>query len=230
MTLNALALQLIKSLDENQSDTGYITVVEQWVKDSLSEINIATRWHWARAATTFSTAATVSEYNLPSNLGEIQLLRLVSPRRIIEYVENPMYLAMRGWNFEQSGPPVYWWFSGDAISGGENLMKIKLSPVPDQIYSIERLGIYNIESLSSSDHIPLLTDMINVLKDRVRCYMLENDKDYDGADRAYQRFTKGVNDALKKLNTTIGNKSSIMKVTDVPSRSDNLARLDPDHF
>lgn len=232
MTINALALELIRSHSEDSTDTTYVLVVETWIRDSLSEINSATRWEYSRAVESFSTVVGVSDYLLPPGLGEIELLRTVSPRQTIEYLHSPEFLAIRGFDFVQKDRPLYWSFVDDDVSTGEQTFKIRLFPTPSSILSIERFGIYNIANLLTTSQIPLQADKIaTLLKDRVRAYMLEHDKDYEGSDRSYQRFIGNLRLAVDRLNMKPrANINSRMQVSDIRNTSEPMARLDPSHF
>ena len=230
MTLNALALEIIQALDEDQNDLQYVGVVENYIRNALSELNIATRWHFARTTTTFNTVAATATYDVPSGLGEVQMLRMSSPRQTIEYIENPVYLAERGWDFNEVGAPKFWWWDDATIIGTEQRFRLRLTPVPDGVYTIEMFGLYNVDTIASGNHIPLQADMLVVLKHRVRAYILEHDKDYDGADRYNAKFAEGIGLAMKKLNSTINSLMSEMQVVDAPNSRNPLARLDPSHF
>jgi hypothetical protein len=230
MTVNTLALQIIQSMSENQNDPQFINVVENWIRDALGEINLATRWHFARSTTTFNTVGGTASYNLPIGLNDIQMLRLTNPRQVIEYIENPMVLASRGFNFDIQAIPRFWTYEDSVISGTDQVFKIRIFPTPNAVYTIERYGLYNADTLSSSDNIPLPGDLFTLVKDRVRAYLLEDDKDYTGHDRAYRRYQEGLEKAINKLNTTISNFATVLQVSDMPRRREPLARLDPFHF
>lgn len=227
MTLQSLAEELLRQQGNSITDTAFINVVLGWIKDALSEINLQTRWQFARSTAAFATVASQSDYDLPSGLGEIDLLRLQDPQQVIEFLHNPLILANRGYNLLDSGVPTFWWYIQQDISGSEPLLTIRLYPKPDAIYNVDRFGYLNITNLASTDTIPLQADMIMVLKDRVRTFLCEDDKDYDGADRAMQRYSNNLTAAIRRLRTAPSAQvNRTLQVTDIPRSSGGMARFD----
>lgn len=230
MTLNGLAIELIRAHNDNQDDSDYVLTVEQWCRDALDELAIETNWKAFETFTTLNTANGVPEYTLPINVRDIAYIRNPANEKYVVYAEHSR-LAELHVDFEKLGEPDFWMFAQQVITPPDVQNKIRFQPIPDQIIPYD-VGFNIVPArLLTGDTIPIQNEAILPLKFLVRAYMHFDDTNYDHADRFYQRYVSTVDKLMRREN----NKSADiprLQPRDIPSKSSNrrFARLNPDHF
>lgn len=230
MTVNSLALTLMTEAREATDNAGFVTVVEGWVNDSLDEIAIETDWKFLQDTNTINTVASQPNYSLASLVREIRYLRFKESNEPIHYCA-PQRLVAAGEDLERLGKPEFFWFDKGILSGTEELFQIRLFPIPNAIYELEAGVLYHPDFVLSAGHLPVNKELFLLLKDRVRSYILNDDRDYDGSDRAFARFQKGLIKLVGRENKK--NADTLrMQPRDITGTQGNrvLARLDPNHF
>lgn len=228
MTLNELALSLIQEQDESSDNTDLITVVEGWIQDAISELASAYEWRWLRSTATLSLTASDGLYAVPATTRDIRAMRFQDTNEPIEYIDGARLIGIAE-DFENEGKPQFWtWYSSD--TDAEPNYNVQFIPIPDGSYTVEYLNILHPEEIATGDAIPLHREHILAVKNRVRAYILNSDKDYDGSDRALQLFYAQVQAMIDKEKTPLDNNIR-MQVRDISNQSQRrLARLDPNHF
>lgn len=229
MTVNDLALVLMREQDEATDDANFVTVVETWIQDALDEFSSAAEWRLFRNTVVLPTVASQSTYALSANVREIRSIRFQDTNETIEYVDSPRLFSIAE-DLENLGKPQFWFWKSSTVAA-DPIYNIQLVPIPDGIYSLELLAVFHptLSPLTSA-LIPLQQEMILALKYRVRAYLLARDKDYDGSNSNLQLFYGKVDQMMQRENAPKANNIR-MQVRDISNSSDRrLARLDPDHF
>lgn len=233
MTINALALILIKENDEGSDNSEYVTVVEGWIDDAIDEVANFYEWKLFKRTDTINTVASTASYELSADVKDIRSIRFVDTDEPIDYVDEQR-LAGIAENLENEGKPRFWYYGPTSDLGTDVPLKsINLVPIPDAIYELEaNVNIHPSSAvLANTVSIPFQKESILAIKNRVRAYMLMDDKDYEGAKIYLQMFYKQMEDMKAK---EIGNPSAkflVMQPRDLGTQSDRrFARLDPSHF
>ena len=230
MTLQELAIIVLREQSEAQDDPTHIAVIVEQIIDSLEEIATEADWRWLNQIGSFTTNIGQSTYNLPEGIREVKFMRIPATDRELDYLA-PERMSRYGLDFEQSGTPTHWFYVQPAVDAPNQTLVFgfKLYPVPNAAYTIEYYMLKNFRSYTASSQIPVQEEFLLLLKDRLRSYILTDDKDYDGADRAYQRFQT----RLEKLRRREGTKNSNylkLRTRDIASSAPRYARLDPNRF
>lgn len=231
MTVNELALQLIKEQGESNDNTDYVSVVEQWINDALDEVYAASTWTFLRRVVNLATVGSQAVYDIGSDIRFVLAIRNIADETHIDFVDSPR-LMWRGRDLEQTGQPRYWFYKDSQLDAdNQQEFRIQFHPVPDSVYNLEVFGYVHPDYIVSASHIPVFKEVILLIKNRVRAYMLADDKDYDGSDRALQMFVDGVEKLKAKDNK---NPAARLKfaVRDIKNLDgyQRLAGLDPNHF
>lgn len=232
LTVNALALVLLREQDEATDNAEMVSTVEAWIDDAVDEIASAADWKFHQQVDTLNTVAAQQAYILGQNVVDIRSIRFTATDEPIEYADI-MSLTNIAEDFELQGRPR-WWFFLEPTAGTDELIKnIGFSPIPDAIYALT-LSVKThptTTALLTGSNVPFRKEWILTIKHRVRAYMLMNDKDYEGARFYLQAFY----DKLEKM-IAIENKSPIggtlvMQPRDLPNQDNRkYARLDPSHY
>src|SRR5215510_4140795 len=190
-TVNAIAISLIQEAEESTDDTGFVTKIEKRVNEALQEIGLAANFNPFRARSTFATAAATPSYNLPAKASQIIQLRFT-----VDGVAIPMRsvqeLARLGLRLEDTGRPQCWVEDGVQQSGGNNLVRIRLVPVPVAIENIEEEHYFDPTDTASVSNLEVPDSYLVLVKDRVRIYILENDGRYMAASLVRRSYEKNL--------------------------------------
>ena len=230
MTLNALALELIRAHGEVSVDTDYVTTTEQWIKDALDELATESSWRAFITHATLPTVASQQFYNLPTQVRDIGFVRNPPDDLHIEYITKKRAARM-GLNLEQTGRPRYWYYNDQENVANDFRYEIGFYPIPDAIYNLDVEYEINIADLASGAHIPVQKNMILPLKFCARSYMYVADDNIESADWWYKRYLR----TMERLMVQEQNKSADqqrMQQTDLPGsgHEGKYAILDPFHF
>jgi len=227
MLVSDLATILIREQGESQEDTGYVDTVASWIDDAISEIGRITEWKLHRNVFTIPLVAGQQIYDLGPDVKDVKWIRSLSDNQPIVYVDDER-IIYGGVDMLMQGTPRYFSYAPPVSSDS---FAIQLFPVPSNSINIAIGAYLQPAAVVTNDTIPMHRQMLPIIKDRVRAFMLEHDKDYDGADRKYQAFVRGLNDIM---NAEIKKHTNYltMQVRDIPLRTGDrrLAKLDPAHF
>jgi hypothetical protein len=229
MTVNGLAVELIRAHNDNQDDSDMILTVEQWIRDALDELALETNWKAFETYTTLTTGIGTPEYTLPINVRDIAFIRDPVNEKYVVYAEHAR-LAELHVDFEKQGEPDFWMFAQQVVTPPDVQNKIRFQPVPSSVINYD-IGYQIVPArLLSMDTIPIQNEAILPLKFLVRAYMHFDDNNYDHADRFYQRYVSTVDKLMRREN----NKSADiprLQPRDIPRSSNRrFARLDRNHF
>lgn len=190
-TVNAIALSLIQEAEESTDDTGFVTKIEKRVNEALQEIGLAANFNPFRARSTFATVATQAQYSLPAKASQIIQLRFV-----VDGVPIPMKsiqeLAALGFRLEEPGRPRAWVEDGVVQSAGNNLVRIRLVPVPAAIESIEEEHYFDPTDTASASNLEVPDSFLVAVRQRVQVAMLINDGKYTAASLLQRQYEKNL--------------------------------------
>jgi hypothetical protein len=228
-TVNSIALSLIQEMEESTDDAGFVAKIEARVNEALDEIAVATNWNVFHTRTTIPTVIAQAQYNLPAGAREIIQLRYLDTGEPIPLM-TIQEAARRGIKLEDSGRARAWLEDGNVVSGSDVLYRIRLAPVPDAVVNVECEYYYHPSDVASASVMPVQDQLIVLVKDRVRAYMLEGDQKYDAADRAQRRYEQNLTFLVKREMRKVAQKT-VLKQTDLA----NIQRrrgpiLPPDHY
>lgn len=231
MTLNDFAKLMAREHSEAIDDSDYIELVENWTVDALAEMADASEWRFFQTQSVITTIIGTPQYDLPTGVNQVRSFRMPDVDEEIVY-KNVQTLITLAQDLEQTSRPRFWYYANAGESGSDIIYRVNFWPVPDAIYNI--VGEFRFDPTTitgSSFQLPIQGYLQLLLKDRVRSYMLADDKDYDGSDRAYQRFLKNLEMAVRRENSKINNRQRFQP-RDISGRGSEraLARLDPAHF
>lgn len=228
-TVNSIALDLIREIEESTDDSGFVAKVELRVNEALDEIAVATNWNTFRTRSTFNTVAGTAVYQLTAGGREIIQLRYTDTGEPIPHW-TIQEAARRGVKLEDSGRARAWLEDGNLVSGTNVFYQFRLVPKPDSILTIEREFFYHPSDVASGSVLPVQDQYIVLVKDRVRAYLLELDQKYDAADRAQRRYEANLDRLVKREARKVAAKT-VLKQTDLANiRRRERAIFDPSHF
>lgn len=231
LTVNALALRLMRENDEATDNTEVVSLYEEWIDDAIDEIASAHEWSVFKPIRTLSTVASTAIYDLDEDVTDIRAIRFVDTDEPIFY-QDEMNLINVAANLENEGKPRNWFWVETLTGTNQEAKQIQLHPIPDAIYDLElSVRVHPTTTiLGTSDAVPFRKEWILAIKHRVRAYALMNDKDYEGAKMYLDMF-------YDKLKAMIGNENSspeanylVMQPSDIPRGDSRHPILDPSHF
>lgn len=233
ITLNNLALELIRAAGENSSDSDYVLTVEQWIRDVLDDLAIETNWRAFKTEATFNTVAAQTVYKLAVDARDIRFLREPSSNTDLIYLSKER-MSLLNFTIQNQSRPQFWYYYDSIVdttpSPDEPVYEIGLHPVPDTIYTLNIGYQSNPTNLITSSIIPLLSDNISALRSGVRALICVDDKDYDGANWWKQKYQE-QKAKLKFRDQNLLNDRPVLQIRDLSRRTERrLARLDPTHF
>ena len=227
MTLNQLAVELVEEAGHSSlSDPDFVTRVENWIKEALSEIADKANWRYFQALDTITTGAGTAIYTLAFGAADIKAMRIQDSDDPIEY-RSYEELVRAGTDLEMQGQPEIWFYSAPTI-GSNVINTIQLWPVPDSSQVLEVLYHIDPTNLISGSTLPVMNYMLVLLRHRVRVNFRHDEKDYDGADRQLQYFLKELNDKLARERAKSVD-TPVLETCDIP-RGIRTARFDPSHY
>lgn len=224
MLVQDLATILIREHGESQDDTDYVDTVVDWISEACSEIADRTEWRFFKATLTPPIVALTAEYDLGPLVKEVKSVRHIDTNEPIRYTDDERIIN-RAIDIDLPGVPRHWWYN----RAEEGSFFIAFYPIPDRVYQIEVRAFTHPTALIISDNIPLHTELLRLVKDRVRAFMLNHDKDYDGSDRALNVFMSDLN---RISNREVRKHANHLRLQprDIGRRTRDLAVLDPNHF
>lgn len=235
MTNNELALNLMREQDEATDNAEMVATVESWIADALDEFASAYDWRIFKGVVSKTLTASNPFLELDSDIIDVRGIRFVDTNEPIDYFdEQNLYRIAE--DLETTGKPFAWFFA-DALekagTSNQKVYQLRFVFIPDANYAIE-LNVNKfptLVSLASASEIPLRQEMLLAIKDRVRAYILMNDKDYEGANTYLQLFYARVEKMIAKENTQPSARMLRMEVSDISnSRTRHRPLLDPAHF
>lgn len=232
LTVNALALALLKENDESSDNTEMVSLVETWIDDAVDEIAEALDSKFFQQVDTLSTVAAQQAYALNENVIDVRSIRFVDTDEPIDYMDRQTLTGIAE-NFENEGKPRYWFFLESTAGTDEQKRNIGFSPIPDAIYALELdVQVHPTTTvLGTSSNVPFRKEWIIAIKHRVRAYMLMDDKDYEGAKMYLQMFYEKLNEMKAKEVRSPQAKFLVMQPRDLGTQQDRrFARLDPSRF
>lgn len=225
MTVSDLATILLREQSEAQDDPDYFDTVIAWINDSCADISGSHDWRFLKRTFSIPTFPGQSEYSLMFNdTKDVRSIQNLSTREYIAYRDD-VRIIHNSIDMTLPGDPVFWWFS----KAVDDQQYIQFWRVPTNIVNLEVRTHRLNTALVSGSNMPFQSEFILLIKDRVRAYMLEDDKDYDGQDRKMQEYYR----RLAELQGKEVKKNAAYRRfqrRDVSSRYPDLAQLNPDHF
>lgn len=237
MTINQLALVLMADQDEASDNTDLVSVIESWISDAIDEISSATDWISLKSIFSLNTVASQATYTLDSSIKDIRSIRFTGTDEEITYVDEPRLFSIAS-DLEQLAKPRFWFFDSQSTNPADAIpaqppLKIRFHPIADTVYPLMVSARKHalIAPISGSAVIPFRQEMIPAIKDRVRAYILGNDKDYEGMQVYLQMFYDKVNKLVAKEESKPGANYLVMQPRDVWGADiGKLVQLDPSHF
>lgn len=237
MTINQLALVMMQEQDEATDNTDLVTVVESWISDAIDEISSATDWSTFKSIFILNTIASQSTYTLDSSIKDVRSIRFTSTDEEITYVDEPRLFSIAV-DLEMLAKPRFWFFDSQSTNPSDAIpaqppLKIRFYPIPDTAYALMVSARKHalIAPIASSSVIPFRQEMIPAIKDRVRAYILANDKDYEGMQTYLQMFYDKVNKLVAIESSKPGANYLVMQPRDIGRAAvGKLVGLDPSHF
>lgn len=210
-SVNSLALKLIAEFGESTADTDLVAIVEPRINEALQEIGLAANFNPFKARTPFNTAVGTAQYNMPAAAREINQLRFVADGEPITF-STMQDLAMRGVLLTQPGRPVFWLEDGVVQSGVNNLLRIRLVPVPVAIESVEEEHYFDPTDTASASHLQVPDSWLICVLDRTRSWFLENEGKYDASALAIRRYEANLKRLVGRENGKIARKTTLQPV------------------
>jgi hypothetical protein len=230
MTINQLALALVKEQDESSDNTEFVSLVEDWIRDAIDEVSSVYEWRLFRKTVNIITIASQSEYDLPVGIREIRGIRHTIGDDPVEYVDAPRLYGVAE-DLENLGKPLNWYWGNSTLEGTGVSLTIRFDPVPDDAYSLDVQVIFMpLEAPIPVQFIPFQNDIILCIKHRARAYILANDKDYDGAQMYLQMFFNKISELIGKETSPSASNIRLQPRDISKQGSPRYARLDPTHF
>lgn len=223
-TVNALALDLITEVGESTSQTAFVTLVEKRVNEALHEIGLATNFNPFKARSTFATAVGTAQYNMPTSAREIIQLQFTTDGQPIT-MATTQELARRGLKLTDPGRPQFWLEDGVVQSGVNNLLRIRLVPVPAAIENIEEEHYFDSTDTASASHLQVPDSFLVCVKDRVRSFLLENLGKYDASGLVIRRYENNLKRLTARENGKVAEKVTLAEVDLANSRRRRGPRL-----
>jgi len=225
ITVSDLATSLLQEQSEALDDTDYFNTVVGWINDACADISGSHDWRFLKRTFNIPTAPGVSEYSLQFN--DIKDVRSIQNLSTLQYIgyRDDVRIIHNSIDMTLPGEPVFWWFS----KAVDDQQYIQLWKVPTTVVNLEVRCHKLNTALVSASNMPFQSEFILLIKDRVRAYMLEDDKDYDGCDRKMQQYQARLED-LKGKEVKKNAAYRRMQRRDVSARYPDLAQLPPDHF
>lgn len=232
LTVNALALVLLREQDEASDDTEMVSVVEAWIDDAVDEIASALKTKFFKKIATLNTVAAQRAYALSEDVIDIRSIRFIDTDEPIDY-QDEMNLANIAENLENQGKPRWWYFTDNTNGTNEVKRNIAFAPIPSAIFNLE-LSEYvhpTTTALATGDNVPFRKEWILAIKHRVRAYILMSDKDYEGATKYLQMFYQKLEEMKADELKSPAAKLLVMQPRDLGQQNDRrFAKLDPSHF
>lgn len=210
-TVNALAVDLITEVGESTSQTAFVTLVEKRVNEALHEIGLATNFNPFKARSTFATVIGTPQYNMPTSAREIIQLQFTVDGQPIPFATT-QELARRGLKLTDPGRPQFFLEDGVVQSGANNLLRIRLVPVPAAIENIEEEHYFDSTDTASASHLQVPDSFLVCVKDRVRSFLLENLGKYDASALAIRRYENNLKRIVSKENGKVAEKITLAEV------------------
>lgn len=190
-TVNAIALSLITEAEESTDDAGFVTKIEKRVNEALQEIGLAANFNPFRARSSFSTAAATPTYNLPAKASQIIQLHFT-----VDGVPIPMRsvqeLSRLGLRLEETGRPQCWIEDGVVQSGANNLVRIRMVPVPVSIESVEEEHYFDPTDTASASNLEVPDSFLVAVRLRTQVAMLINDGKYTAAALIQRQYDQNL--------------------------------------
>jgi hypothetical protein len=233
MTLNDLAIELLREHSVTTEDVNRIQITEQWINSAISEIADILEWRFFQKDFTITTSAGIPNFELPAEFVDFKYLRDKDTNLPIDYID-PKRLSDLGVDLELISRPYYWWYIDRQTSMGSVLtdapLIIRLHPIPDSTYTIDAPYYFHPGTLATDDTIPLPRNKIEVIRERVKAEFMFLHKEYEGYDRRMLNFQRKLAAAIDQ-EKTIRDRDLTLQARDLPSFSNRkLARFDPAHF
>lgn len=229
MTVNELALELIREAQESSDDTDYVLIVEAWINDAISEIASVSEWKFFQKEFPINTIISTPTYDLPAEALDLKYLRFTDNHETIDYID-PERLVDVGVNINEVSRPTYWWYESADLTIADAPLTIRLAPIPDTTYVLDAPYYFHPDTTGTTGIIPVPRDKLLVIKERVRANFLFEDKDYEGYRLMLQRFASKLQAAISTDRSKHA-RTLTLQVRDLPSGVNRkLARLDPNHF
>lgn len=228
MTLNQLALILLRENSRSTDDPDLVSVTEDWISDAIAEIGNTSEWKFFQKEYSFNTVASQATYTLPAEALDLKYLRVVSTDLEIVYID-PETLVHYSQDLEQTtSTPEFWWYESAGAIADAPLI-IHIHPVPSSIIPMSAPYYFHPGVLASGDTIPVPRNRLLVIKERVRARFHLEDKEFASYDRVIADFRQKLAAAIvdergKHARTyTLG-------TNDLPKRNRYYTRFDPGHY
>jgi hypothetical protein len=190
MTLNDLAVELVKEIGNNPDDTDHVSEMEGWIKQVAREVWRADWEFTIDNDKTFQTVASTATYTLDSDVAVIRSVRIRTPRRKL-YNRTVEYLIKCYVNLTSEGTPIYWYNAGyDSAAGA---YKISTYPVANSALDID-YTVKLLPTLESSEVLPFPEDFVDVIRHGTRARVFMDDGDPSTAQFHQRNFEKGIAD------------------------------------
>lgn len=198
MTYLEIVNDVLKRLREptvsSVSDTEYSLMIGTMVNDAKRDVENAHTWNSLRSSTSVTTVAATQEYELSG----------MNQRFVFDFMVNNadgslMEKAPISWIEHQTvmlasqGQPNYFSFSGQASNGN---LKIKLFPIPNDVYNYTVFGFSPTAALSTNTDVPSVPDYLIALNAYARAIAERGEDSGNLSSEAYQLYQKSLGEAI----------------------------------
>jgi hypothetical protein len=229
MLVSALITELLREWSETDDDADKNALLLSWIKNALDEFALITDLHEFHENITITTIASTPQYIIAANMRDIVAMRMAANNQPIEE-RSLQELQLSYADLEATGTPRFWYRNNINTASNSAVSNIIwLYPVPDAIYSINAHCLVHPSTITTASVIPVHNQHIAVIKEKVRCFMKIDEKDYEAANMHDQKFLQMAGLVIKRNNKSPALLRKL-RVTDVPSSREEFVRPDPTHF
>lgn len=198
ITLDTLADELATEAGEQYSNVLVASQFQKWVKEGYFRVIGNARFLWQNESYDVVLSSGVSEYTLSPEVAEVKVIRDKSSNKKIGY-NTEEDLAQADVDFEESGTPTYWFYSGQDTS--TTALKVTFVPVPNSTLTFQVRALTRPTDLSASSTIPMPEHLVDLVRVYVRAMYMYYDGQLDAYTATMQDFTQGTQIVIARYNS-----------------------------
>lgn len=234
MLVSEFLTTIQRDASETQDDTGYNNLCLSWLQEALTEFGNSTNWKHFQRVTPIDTVVGQRLYELPVDHLDIRAWVTEDNSSRLDYM--PLRrIKERRQNIFLSGTPRLWYFE-DLVEDSttptpfdDMVIRVGVWPVPTSVISYQVFTQVAPDKLNITSILPVTSNIIPLLKHKLRYHMAMDDKDADEATIHLQLYANALSDMKEREHTVIDN-YRVLAENDVPRYRGRYARLDPSHF
>jgi hypothetical protein len=234
MLVSEFLTTIQRDASETQDDTGYNALCLSWLQEALTEFGNATNWKHFQRITIVTSIIGTRVYELPIDHLDIRAWLTSDNSQRLEYMPLERIKA-RYTNIFQSGSPRFFYFEDlvadttTPIPFDEMVLRVGMWPVPSAIVAYSVFTQVAPDKLTTTQVLPVTSNIIPLLKHKMRYLMAMDDEDADAAGIHLQLYQNSLNDMKEREHTVIDHYRCLSD-NDVPNYRGQLVRFDPSRF